>query len=138
MLNLIDGPCQGDYMVRRAPVFLRAVLENNGGKDVLDQLTDTPKDTETVYVYKLIGGSGWIHFHGKGLSGFYATGCYKYLSEVNGQELRDNLKWGIWAASEFANLPQDEKEGKVQCPIDLKICDKVFKACCSCERNIKK
>ena len=58
MLKLLDGPAEGRYMVKRAPLFLRAVVSAGGAQDVLDQLEDTPAPSEEVYVYKLQGSAG--------------------------------------------------------------------------------
>lgn len=105
MLQLIDGPCKGIYMVKRAPLFLRAVLDENGEKDVLDQIEDTPKKSETVYVYQLEGSPGWIHLRmsPRSKSGFYAMGTYHYLPDVGGESLRDNEAWQAWARERGIN-----------------------------------
>lgn len=99
MLQLKDGPCKGIYYCKRAPTYLRAVKgkDNAGNTDVLDLIDDTPNSGETVYVYHLDGEPGWIHIHGTKIHGFYATGTYYYMPEVNGETLRDNAKWQEWA-----------------------------------------
>ena len=112
MLNLQDGPVKGVYYCKRAPVFLRAVIDTNGDKDCLDQINDLPKPTEKVYVYQLQGEAGWMHIQargkgGKGLSGFYATGDYKHLPDVEGEALRDNSAWQEWAIRQM----NDGKDG---------------------------
>lgn len=102
MLNLLNGPAQGNYMVKRAPLFLRAVVTEVGGakaKDVLDQLTDAPSPSERVHVYKLQGASGMVHLNMGGArkgSGFYATGEYRHLPDVDGEALRDTAAWQTW------------------------------------------
>lgn len=102
MLNLYDGPCEGDYLVKRAPPFLRAVVDQKtGAKDVLDQMEDVPKKTEKVYVYKLQGEAGQVHIHGKGINGWYATGNYLFLSNVDGEALRANNAWQEWVITEL-------------------------------------
>jgi len=106
MLNLIDGPCKGTYLAKRAPVFLRAVKgkDNAGNTDVLDQVEDTPSNAESVYVYHLQGEAGWIHLKmsPRSRSGSYALGEYKYLPDVDGEALRDNTAWQGWATAHFA------------------------------------
>ncbi len=98
MLNLIDGPCMGIFMVKRAPKYLRAVVNTKGKTDVLDQIEDTPGEDEIVYVYRLEGSNGIVHIHGKpSVCGWYALGQYHWMPEVNGQELRDNTAWQKWA-----------------------------------------
>ena len=123
MLSLLDGPCKGTFMVKRAPLFLRAVAKpvllprerdaeegqirtDFGECDVLDQLNDTPADGEQVFVYQLQGKAGSFHIHargkdGKALSGWYAMGEYKYLPDVDGEQLRDNVKWQAWVIQQY-------------------------------------
>lgn len=105
MLNLLDGPCEGVYYCKRAPVFLRAVInQETDWKDCLDQVEDTPKDLEIIYVYKLEGEPGWIHIHGSKIHGFYASGNYHFMPELDGEKLRDNLAWQEWASKEFERV----------------------------------
>lgn len=99
MLQLVDGPCKGTYLVKRAPLFLRAVLNKEGKADVLDQIEDTPEKSEGVYVYQLEGNAGWVHLHGTKVHGFYAMGTYHHLSDVDGESLRDNAAWQAWATA---------------------------------------
>jgi len=101
MLQLIDGTCKGTYFCKRVPVFLRAVEDGNGNKDVLDLIDDTPKPTEKVYVYKLEGEPGWMHIHGTKIHGFYATGTYRHMPDVDGETLRNNEDWQKWATAHF-------------------------------------
>jgi hypothetical protein len=100
MLQLLDGPCQGTYLCKRSPVYLRAVIDDKGEKDVLDQIEDTPRDLETIYVYKRDGAAGWIHLNGTKVHGYYAMGSYNHLPEVDGETLRDNDKWQEWAVAQ--------------------------------------
>lgn len=98
MLKLVDGPCEGTYMCKRAPVFLRAVKDKGGPTDVLDLIGDTPKANESVYVYQLEGEPGIVHLNfGGGKGGFYALGTYRYLPDVDGEKLRHNAVWQKWA-----------------------------------------
>ncbi len=85
-------------MVRRAPVFLRAVRDGFGNTDVLDQIVDNPKDIEQVFVYQREGMAGAVHICGaKNLRGFYAVAKYRYLPDIDGQNLRDINSWQKWA-----------------------------------------
>ena len=112
MVTLSDGPCKGYYFVRRAPLFLRAVLDKMGETDVLDQLDDTPKASESVHIYEREGEAGWMHVRGRGFSGFYACATYHHLPDVVGQELRDNLTWQDWATKmRNAKIAGDGKVG---------------------------
>ena len=138
MLTLNDGPCKGTFMVKRAPVFLRAVIDGKGETDVLDQVEDMPKKNEKIYVYKRVGLENMCHIKmvKRSESGWYALADYWYMPEVDGEQFRDNGEWQQWATVQMAYMSIMEIEGKkLTCPIDLKECHKIFKACCSCPRN---
>lgn len=106
MISLLDGPAQGHYMARRAPLYLRAVVDEarpglTGGPkgDVLDQLDDTPTPTEKVYVYQRIGAVQQVHLNFGGrnpATGFYPNAQYTHLPNVDGEALRDNNVWRTW------------------------------------------
>ena len=98
-VELVDGPCKGAYLVRRAPLYLRAVQNEKGETDLLDQIEDTPAENEKVFVYQLEGNTGTIHIHGDKASGWYALAKYHYLPDVDGQSLRDNPTWQAWATA---------------------------------------
>ena len=103
MLTLVDGPCQGTYMCKRAPLLLRAVKgkDNAGNTDVLDLVDDTPTTGESVYIYKLEGEAGTVHLNfGGGKGGWYAFASYRYLPDVDGETLRDNETWQAWARAQ--------------------------------------
>ena len=102
MLQLLDGPCEGVYYVKRAPLFLRAVIDKSSGeKDVLDLIEDTPRNSESIHIYERKGSSGWVHIHGKKIHGFYALGDYRFLPEIVGENFRDNLAWQKWATEQL-------------------------------------
>lgn len=115
MISLTDGPAEGAYAVKRAPAYLRAVLNIlTGEKDVLDQLDDTPGDNEEVCVYKLEGQAGVVHLNrGKGRSGFYATGTYHHVEDVRGVDVRDTMAWRRWVADQLPELTVDLETGAV-------------------------
>ena len=103
MLTLIDGPCQGTYMCKRAPLFLRAVkgLDNAGNTDVLDQVDDKPNSGEGVHVYEREGETSSVHLNfGGGRGGWYVMATYHHLPVVDGEALRDNEKWQEWAKAQ--------------------------------------
>jgi hypothetical protein len=104
MLKLLDGPVEGVYMCKRAPLFLRAVVDSKSGeKDVLNQLDDKPKATEQVFVYQRVGESGWVHLKmtKRSQSGFYALGEYRYLQSVYGEGLREETAWRQWVSGQL-------------------------------------
>lgn len=120
MLTLKGGPCEGTYMVKRAPLYLRASIAPVGGtitverKDVLDQIEDVPLPDELIYIYERVGEAGTIHLNagsgrrGRGVTGFYAVAEYRWIEDVDGEQLRDNEAWRIWAI-ERAKAKEAEK-----------------------------
>jgi hypothetical protein len=137
MLTLNDGPCKGTFMVKRAPVFLRAVIDGKGETDVLDQVEDMPKKDEKIYVYKRVGLENMCHIKmvKRSESGWYALADYWQIKDVDGEQFRDNSQWQMWTTITLAKLQIQELGNKIPCPVDSKECDRVFKACCSCPRN---
>ena len=101
MINLHGGPAEGSYAVKRAPLYLRAVVAHDGYTDVLDQLTDQPRLRERVSVYRRVGEAGTVHVRmsGRG-SGFYAMAEYEHMPEVDGEALRDNAAWREWCEAQ--------------------------------------
>jgi hypothetical protein len=89
-------------MVKRAPVFLRAVMDGKGETDVLDQVEDTPKKTEKIYVYKRKGEGSWCHIKmvKRSQSGYYALADYWYMPDVDGEQFRDNNVWRSWSTEQ--------------------------------------
>lgn len=101
MVEFIDGPAQGVLMLKRAPLFLRAVVDNKGDIDALDQPDDTPKKTEKIHVYKREGEFNRVHIRmsPRSASGFYMMAQYRYLPDIAGEDFRDNSKWQAWATA---------------------------------------
>ena len=108
VIKLVDGPAEGAYAVKRAPLYLRATVDaGTGTRDVLDQLDDSPSESEGIVVYKLEGEAGTVHlsFGGTVLrTGFYVTGNYHHVADVPVRELRDTGAWRRWCA---AQVPDD-------------------------------
>lgn len=99
MITLCDGPAIGTYLVKRAPLYLRAVIDSStGAKDVLNELDDDPTLTESIFVYKLEGEVHPVHLllSPRSASGFYVMGKYNYLPDVNGELLRETAAWRSW------------------------------------------
>lgn len=116
MISLADGPVEGAYAAKRAPEYLRAVLNTlTGDKDVLDQLDDSPGDNEEVWVYKLEGEAGTVHLNmgRNGGTGFYATGIYRHVEDVRGVDVRDTMDWRRWVAAQLPDLTIDLETGVV-------------------------
>ena len=117
MIKLTDGPAAGSYAVKRAPLYLRAVVLDSE-KDVLDRIEDTPHELEAVYVYKRDGEAGAVHLNfGGGKSrartGFYATGVYRHLPDVDGKTVRESTAWRAWVEAQVGG-PIDPETGVAQ------------------------
>lgn len=102
MMKLVDGPAKGTYMCKRAPLYLRAVVNDKGGTDALDMPSDTPTDNEAIHVYRRIGGHSMIHLNmaDRRMSGFYVQAEYEWMPDVPGEELREKADWLEWCAAE--------------------------------------
>ena len=105
MIKLHDGPAAGVYPVKRAPLYLRAVVNaDTDKKDVLDQLVDKPGKAEAISVYRRVGPAGTVHINmgstRKG-SGFYATGEYIHLADVDGGLFRETQAWQDWCRAQL-------------------------------------
>jgi hypothetical protein len=119
MLTLKDGPVAGTYLVKRAPLFLRAVIDaRTNEKDVLDQLEDTPKESEDVFVYERQGEAGVVHLlmSPRSKSGWYALAEYKLRDEIDGRLVRSNESWRAWVVGQgqARGLKVDKATGVIQ------------------------
>ena len=98
MMKLVDGPAKGTYMVKRAPQFLRAVFNDKGGTDVLDQLADMPTEKETVVVYQRRGEVRNVHVSmaNRRKSGFYVQAEYVWMPNVEPGPPTRTADWELW------------------------------------------
>ena len=100
MISLRDGPAKGAYLVKRAPYYLRAVVDRVTGKaDVLNELADVPSFNERVYIYKAVTEPHLVHVNfgsARRGTGFYMSAHYKYMPGVDGEGLRDRDSWRKW------------------------------------------
>lgn len=126
MTIFLDGPAQNDgqfvagsqplrrapskpLLLRRAPHFLRAVVSRvSGDIDALDQLTDTPTESEDVYAYVMVSGPSSMHIcaRGKdrGRAGFYQGGTYRLCDpQPTNDQLRDHDAWRGWVADQVGS-----------------------------------
>ncbi|MBA3875593.1 MAG: hypothetical protein C0498_01430 [Anaerolinea sp.] len=102
---LLDGPAAGRYSVGRAPHWLRAVVSRTDGtRDLLDQLHDTPRPVEAVYVYETAGPT-WSAESAR-LMGMIicpppgAMGEYRHRADVDGEALRETAAWRSWCRAQ--------------------------------------
>jgi len=105
MITFHDGPASGSCLdLRRAPVFLRVVIDDDGTIDALDQLDDAPKATEQIYVYRLDGppGQGFLCSRGKGCRTFVVADYRFWCKQPRDSEARTNAAWREWAALQAA------------------------------------
>lgn len=114
MIRFLDGPAEGTVLeLRRAPVLLRVAIEGDT-VDALDQLSDTPKEGEILYVYRLEGKAGSYHLLVRGPKarerrGWWATGDYVHLpmdDQPDQETLRDTKRWQQWATDYNARNPR--------------------------------
>ena len=113
MIELLDGPAQGVFNVRRAPFLLRAVLKPDGSTDVLDQLDDIPERDETLHVYYEVSlgqnvGVTYVCSRGRGQggSGPYASAHYRHIPGVEGEAVRQTSHWREWARANYSRIRQ--------------------------------
>lgn len=103
----LDGPAKDVRLeLERTPVFLRVVMDQDGTIDALDQLDDTPKPTEFIYVYRIDGEPSRGFACGRDAKGkrscrHFVHAEYKLYPEQPSQEgLRDFDFWSSWAEME--------------------------------------
>lgn len=107
--TFMDGPAAGQgFDLRRAPMYLRVVevVEQMGKFDALDQLDDEPREGERVHVYRIVPGSfGCVYVCARGrgaLGGRYESGIYRYVPDVDGEQLRETAAWRAWVDAQVA------------------------------------
>lgn len=106
MIRILDGPAAGaELPLRRAPIFLRVVVNRKNNRiDGLDQLDDTPRPNEDVFVYRAIEGTLFnlpdgTFICGRGGAMAAAAGDYVHV-EMDGNTLRDTGAWRAWCLSQ--------------------------------------
>lgn len=99
-VRLLDGPAQGKYNLRRAPIWLRAVVDASGHRDVLDQLHDEPLPAERVHVYLATGPTFGLRPDIIVCPPPGASGEYRLLPDVDGEALRETTAWREWVTAQ--------------------------------------
>lgn len=109
MITFTNGPAAGvSLSCVRAPLYLRVVRSRTGEWDALDQISDTPKATETITAYRRVGSAGSMHLSYSTPSGPVAgrSGAiaeYELCAEQPSDEVaRDNEAWRNWATEQNA------------------------------------
>lgn len=96
MVRVLDGPARGAVLsLRRAPMYMRVVIDPHGKVDALDQVDDVPEPGETVHVYARLRGTRSQVSVRPG--GCYETGDYEHMPDVEAERLRDTDAWRAWA-----------------------------------------
>jgi hypothetical protein len=105
MTQFENGPAAGEtLMLRRCPRFLR-VVQHQGEWDALDQWEDTPEPDEEIYAYVRQGEAGSCFIDGRGCSGMYAFGTYKFsLEQPTDEIMRDTMSWQKWCLQQTARI----------------------------------
>lgn len=99
MAKFHGGPADGHMLlIRRAPRFLRVVIDPAGKIDALDQLDDTPAAKETIHVYRIDGEATSCHMNfGRGKGGWYQLADYRWVgADVPDHEIRTDAAWHAW------------------------------------------
>lgn len=108
MTKFLGGPAEGKVLqLRRSPLFLRVVVK---GKeiDALDQLTDSPRPGELIYIYRRTKQDGVIHVHRAGSrGGFYPIAEYTFHDrQAHDSEVRGTGAWQAWCRNAVAQAKQ--------------------------------
>jgi hypothetical protein len=99
MTTFKDGPAGGvRLMLKRAPIFLRAVkgaqVGKNNGWDALDQPNDRPNDGEVLFAYELRTRPGVCHIRMTGGGGFYPVAEYWFCDpQPTDADMRTAKAW---------------------------------------------
>lgn len=118
MTRFENGPAHKKFVsIQRLPLFLRVTIDSDGKVDALDQLEDTPRDDEKVYVYRKAPGTEASCFvtgrdpkTGKRWGRQERGATYRFVkSQPSDATLRDKTAWGDWCQRTFAA----ENDGQV-------------------------
>jgi hypothetical protein len=113
MIKFLDGPASAVVLdLKRAPRYLRVVRSNRGNFDALDQLDDSPKLTEQIFVYKMAEWHGVYHLRcsRRSASGFYPRADYRLNAEQPAEPvLRDTQQWRDWCMAQPEVTPASKE-----------------------------
>jgi hypothetical protein len=110
-----DGPAAGTRLeLRRAPLYLRVVINGQGEIDALDQLEDKPEPTEIIHVYRMSAnlGGGFCCSRGKGggCRQFNVNEYKSHTEQPTDDEARDSEKWKAWVTKQCEKETQMAQE----------------------------
>jgi len=86
----------------RFPLYLRVVVDDKGNVDVLDQLSDTPRDNETIHAYRmLLRAKNMGIACGRGGCKPIIDGAYRYIEvQPDDATMMDHARWAEWCHAE--------------------------------------
>lgn len=97
MIILADGPAAGEYSCNRAPEYLRAVVDAEGRRAILDGPEDAPGEGETLHVYRRTQRPFTANVCGRGLGGEVVRIARYALMEVDeAGPLGAPAAWRAW------------------------------------------
>lgn len=114
LCRFVGGPAEGQALqLERAPILLRVTRDRTGAWDALDQLTDTPRPDEQIFVYRTDGEpSGWVHIARDRRAGGHFMGrlqAYRIFDAAPPQAaVRELASWQSWAREAFAKATATE------------------------------
>jgi len=115
VFRFLDGPAaEARLNLRRAPLFLRVVIDADGKVDALDQLTDEPTETEAIHVYRLVAGSvsrGFACSRGRGCSQFVSADYRLHQTQPIDLQARDSVLWREFCEGESAAIERPVSAG---------------------------
>lgn len=110
MSKFHEGPANGQVLqLRRAPRFLRIVVDPAGKVDGLDQLDDTPADNETIHVYERQTEPVRAHLNfGGGRGGWFEMADYAHFpQQPQDHEVRATDAWQAWVQATSKRLDDE-------------------------------
>lgn len=99
MIKFIDGPARGiELNLRRAPKYLRVVIDDSGIVDALDQKQDVAKPNEKIFAYVMtLQGATRFRCGTKRGCIVEVDAQYRYCNKQPSDKIARNLKsWEIW------------------------------------------
>lgn len=102
MTTFIDGPAKGNIlMLKRAPIYLRAVSNAEGKWDACDQLEDTVHPGEVPVAYVLAETPGQAFIDGPRIRGLYPISRYQLvLNQPDASVMMNNNLWAAWTVEQ--------------------------------------
>jgi hypothetical protein len=100
VIKFLDGPAKDVILqLHRAPLILRVVRDKQGQWDALDQLGDSPKPGEVVYLYRAVTVPRSMHLSmaDRKKSGWFYSADYRYLDDQPAKiHTWSNWEWDKW------------------------------------------